>query len=239
MKDRFRNQKRWIAPLLAAIVISAVGEIATAGNMAFHLIKPIVFGGAGAVGDNWTSIPYLNPYSGPPCTTPAGTSCAGAFCTQTGLPALRATIADLNPINGATTTVTCGTATANTLVLTPGRGFKIRETKAGGVSSIAIFGSHDPSLSITIPKPGTGDIGNLWFSVPYHTTAVSAEDLCLQAGLASLQSTVSRVNAVNGATTTVTCGTATAGTLQLVLGEAVKLRDADPNGPRTFIPGHF
>src|SRR5262249_3295948 len=143
---------------------------------------------------------------------------------------------------GAGNQVTCGTAAATSRPIFPGRGIKIR--RPGQVittdTSIIIVGSHNPSQSITVPDSGAGNIGLLWFAVPYHTTAVTAADLSLSSGLSpsgTFRATIQRLNAAPGGLTQVTCGTAAASTLNLVLGEAVSLRE--PNGPISFIPAHF
>jgi hypothetical protein len=222
-----------LAVVLIAAAMLVAGGVVTASNTGFKHNHALAQAGAGNIGSNWTSIPYFNPYGN-----------AGAFCNQTGLitsGGLRDTILDVNPATGAATSVSCGTAGANTLVLTPGRGIRIRRpTSVIGTTSIIIVGSHNPSLSITVPDSGTGAVGTLWFSVPYHTTAVTAADLCLSSGLTSsggLRATIQRINPTTGAATTVSCGTAAAGTLNLVLGEAVAIRE--PNGPISFIPAHF
>lgn len=220
-----------LAVVLVAAAMVVAGGVVTASNTGFKMNKPLALPGAGQIGSNWTSIPYFNPYGN-----------LGAFCTQTGLitsGVARDTITDIDPVNGAVSTVTCGTAAATSRAIFPGRGVRIRRP-TGQSGSIIIVGSHNPSLSITVPDAGTGSIGSLWFSVPYHTTAVTAADLCLSSGLTSTgvsRATIQRLNASTGAATTVTCGTAAAGTLNLVLGEAVQIRE--PNGPLSFIPAHF
>ena len=137
--------------------------------------------------------------------------------------------------------MTCGTAAATSRPIFPGRGIRIRRPSTiTTTTSIIIVGSHNPSLSITVPDSGAGQIGTLWFAVPYHTTAVTAADLCLSSGLTSsggIRATIQRLNAAAGTFTQVTCGTAAASTLSLVLGEAVAIRE--PNGPLSFIPAHF
>ena len=231
-----------VAVLAAALIIVVAGGFATASNMGFKLNKALsrpVTGGAADSGNNWLSIPFKNPYSGSPCTISG--VCYGAFCTQTALPALTTGLQDLDPNTGTTTNFTCGTAAANSRAITPGVGFRVRGNSVP--ASIIIVGSHDPAQVITLlatsaTKP---DQGNLWFAVPYHTTAVTAADLCTQAGMTALRATVRTVNASAGSGTTVTCGTATAGTLVLRLGEAARLRDSSIVAPavKTFIPAHF
>jgi len=220
-----------VAVFVIGAVMVAAGGLAVASNMGFKMNKPLyrpVAGGGGESGLNWTSLPYHGPYGN-----------AGAFCAQAGLPNLTTTIFVVDPVSGGTTNVTCGTASANNLQLVAGRGIRIR---GGSVpTSIIIVGSHNPSLPITIPAISTAgpNIGQLWFAVPFHTTAVNAQDLCLQAGIPNLGGTVRRVNAQAGSGTTVTCGTPSATAANLILGEAVKMATTAATGARTFTPAHF
>jgi len=83
-------------------------------------------------------------------------------------------------------------------------------------------------------------VGETWVSVPYHTTAVTANDFCTQAGIPSGQATIVRVAADTGVVTSGLCGFSTAN-YNLVLGEAVKFRrtSAGPCTRLSFIPAHF
>ena len=227
-----------LAVVLVAAAMLVAGGVVTASNTGFKLNKPLDPIGPGGLpakkGDNWTSVPYFNPY---------GTW--GAFCTQLGLitsgvATARDLLQDVDPTTGAAFQAVCGTSTTRPLVA--GRGIKIRRPGAiVAQTSVIIVGSHNPSMTVGAPQGVAGShVGDLWFSVPYHTTAVSAGDLCTQANLwvgTPPRATVSRLNASTGATTLVTCGTAAANALNLVLGESVLLRD--PHGPISFIPAHF
>jgi hypothetical protein len=200
---------------------------------ASEIDKPIVFAGAGQIGDNWTSVPYFNSYE-----------TAGGFCSQTGLTStglVRATILRIDPVTGAATQVSCGTSAANAMALVPGQGIRIRQPDvAGAPTSIHIEGSHDASVSITIPDAGAGNIGSTWVALPYNSTAATAEDLCTQSGLTStgiLRATVLRVDPVSGASNQVSCGTSGASAMSLPVGEAFRVRE--PNGPITFFPGYY
>jgi hypothetical protein len=228
---------------LAVVVVAAAmlvaGGVLTASNTGFKLNKPLepidtTVPIAAKAGDNWTSVPYFNPY---------GTW--GAFCTQlglitSGLATARDQLLETDPNTGANFQSACGVNTTRPLV--PGRGIKIRRPSSITTqTSVIIVGSHNPSMSVGGPQGVAGShVGDFWFAVPYHTTAVSAGDVCTQAGLwAGIvpRATVSRLNPVTGATTLVQCGTAAANALSLVLGEAVLLRD--PHQPISFIPAHF
>ena len=224
MRDRtvFRVAS-WIVAVVMACGVASASEID----------KPIVFAGAGQIGDNWTSVPYINSYE-----------TAGGFCEQTGLTStgvVRATIVMVDPVTGDSTQVACGTSSADALALIPGRGIRIRQPNvAGAPTSIHIEGSHDASVSITIPDAGAGNIGNTWVALPYNSTAATAADFCEQSGLSStgvIRATVLRVDPVTGASNQVSCGTSGAAAMTLPIGEAFRVRE--PNGPITFYPDYY
>jgi len=228
-----RNKSRLtLAVVLVAATMLVAGGVAVASNTGFKINKPLVVGGAGQIGNNWTSIPYFNPYGN-----------GGTLCTQLGLISTgitRAVLLKTDASTGVSSSANCGTAAAGTFAWTQGQGIRIRNAGTGAPTSAIIVGSHNPAATITIPDAGTGSIGNLWFGVPYHTTAVSAADLCASIGMTSAgvsRGSVGRLNATTGAFTSANCGTAAASTLTLVLGEAVRLRE--PNGPMSFVPAHF
>ncbi len=225
-------QRHWILPVLATILIATTGGISVAGNMAFHLIKPIALVGTPTnSGKNWTSIPYLNPYTG-----------IQDFCRKTGLVStglFRTTITTLNYNNPTEGYVSyaCGAPNQDTPLI-PGKGIQIRQPPgAGAPTSIVIYGAHDPTVAITLQA------GRLfWYSVPYHTTAVTADDLCREAGLTSSglsRAQVTRLDGSAGNYYTYSCGTgpSSISNFHLVLGEMVQI--SEPVGPKTFIPDHF
>jgi hypothetical protein len=235
---------------ITAMVVLA-GGMAVASNTGFKINKSLPPAlpapGNPNAGNSFLSIPYFNPYGN-----------FGSFCTQTGLISIginRATGQWVNPTTGVTSApVTCGSAGANALTigflptsaLTPfaaGLSIRVRNTPlsvAGTPTSIIIVGSHNPSLSVTVPKSGVG-FGDFWFMIPYHTTAVTANDLCLSSGFTSSglsRATVARLDPTTGVTSApVNCGSAGAIAFNLTLGEGIKFRE--PNGPLTFVPAHF
>jgi hypothetical protein len=230
-----------VVGIAVAVLIVVAGGLATASNMGFKLNTQIVTHPSpipgGLLYRNWVSVPYNNPYGN-----------AGAFCTMTGLNSsglVRATVAQIPAGDtGIPSTQTCGTATANAMTLIPGAGLQVTNPN-GGLTSIIVVGSHNPTLGITVPDaPTTVPTGNFWFSVPYHTTAVTMNDLCLSAGLTSSglpRAAITMLTRAQAGTTGVpssaTCGTSTAANTNLELGTFVQIRE--PNGPKTFIPAHF
>jgi len=209
------------------MAITTAGGLAVASNMAFRLRMPIVFAGNGNIGNNTFALPFLNPYG-----TAAGL-CSALGLTSTG--AARGTIATLNPTTGGISQGTCGSASANTLVLRPGECVVVRQPNtANAPTSVLLVGSHDPSLTITIPPAGNGNVGTLWYSVPYHATAYNMNDLCLQAGMTPFGATCQWLEP-NGIWHQATCGTLPAKSSVAVIQLGQCLRCRDPNGV-TFTP---
>jgi hypothetical protein len=227
---RVKSTRLSVAVVLAAVVIIlAAGGVAVASNMGFKLNKPLVANTATS-GQNWVAIPMNNPY---------GT--IKNFCTQTGLPsalATTATITAINPVNNLPTTVTCFAAVAQ-LLPNDCTGIRVSVPPSAGLGSIIIVGSHNPGKTCGIPA-NTAASGQFWFSVPYHTTAVTLKDLCNQIGMASsLASTGqgTRINATNNLPDTRTCFSGTSTGLNLVLGEAIRL--LNPTAIPSFTPAHY
>src|SRR6267154_189223 len=204
MLTRSRSRVRMLVAACSGLVLAWAGFAIAASNMGFRAVKPIVLAGSGQIGNNWTSLPYRNPYTN-----------AGVFCQKVGLTTglFKASITVLNESTGGFSTVSCGSSQANALTLVPGKGIQIRQpSTTGAPTSILILGSHDNALSVTIPDAGQGQIGNFWFSVPYHTTSATAADLCQDAGLSTglFKASITRLDASTGGFTTVSCGTSQA-----------------------------
>jgi len=226
--NKVKSLRLSVAVVLAAAVILAAGGAAVASNMGFKMNRALV-GNTSTSGQNWVAFPYNNPYS-----------TIKNFCTQSGLPAAltsTATITTINPVNNQPSTVTCFSAAAQ-LLPTDCTGIRVT-LPPNTVSSIIVVGSHNPTRSCALPANTAGS-GQFWFNVPYHTTAVTARDLCQQMGLASsLTSTgqITRINAANNLADTRTCFSATSTGLNLVLGEAVRV--LNPVAISSFVPAHF
>lgn len=260
---RFKSHPM-VAVLAVAALILAAGSAVVASNMAFKFNKPLVLvpaGPANQTGNNWTSIPFNNPY---------GT--IGGFCTQTGLktgigatqittknynsppftnlagvcsnaPATHCNVdtdcpASPNPpgfcVEGLKT-YNCGTAGANGQSLIKGKSLQIRAT-TGTPTSIIIVGSHDPAASHTVLKNA-----DFWLSVPYHTTYVNTNDMCASAALTSTGVTRAQITRLNpgppASFQTTTCGSTTT-FYSLVLGEGLNVREPIKNSV-TFTPAHY
>src|SRR5712664_1582484 len=137
---KFKSIRMTVPVVLAAVIILAAGGGAIASNMGFKLNKPIVNAAlTAAVGDNWTSIPFNNPYGS-----------FGGFCNQTGRRTVVGSAARITKINPATnlpTTATCGTGGASAVPLpTDGTAILIEQpVNTAAPTSIIIVGSHDPA----------------------------------------------------------------------------------------------
>jgi len=235
-----RNKSRLtLAVALVAATMLVAGGVAIASNTGFKINKPLFVVPAGAgteAGNNWVSLPYFGPY------TNGNSLCAQLGLVSTGL--TRAGLLRLNP-NGLTTIAACGSAAnffTDLPAALPYQSVRIRNAGTGAPTSAIIVGSHNPALSVTVPDVGAGEVGNLWFAVPYHTTAVTAQDLCNQIGFVQTGLNRGQIGIHSGALPTgsftpISCGSAQAGTTNLILGDAVRLRD--PNGPFVFVPAHF
>jgi hypothetical protein len=229
-----RNAKSHLtmAVVLVAATMLIAGGVAVASNTGFKINKPLAVV-AGLAGQNWTSIPFFHPYGN-------GTGlCAQLGLVSTGV--VRGQLLKIDPVSGAALNVNCGNlAQTNGFTWFAGQGVRIQNGGIGAPTSAIIVGSHNPALSISIPDTGAGNIGTLWFSVPYHTTWITGADLCNSLGMTSTgvaRGSVARLNGATGALTPANCGSTQATSLILVLGEAVRLRE--PNGPISFVPSHF
>ena len=109
----YRNGSRFSAVVaMTAVMIGVVGGGAVASNMGFKLNKPLAFfqpppAPTTSVGDNWTSLPFSNPYTN-----------IGSFCSQLGL-------TSTGVIGAPRAMVSTTTAQATNLVL--GEAVRMRE----------------------------------------------------------------------------------------------------------------
>lgn len=226
---RLRNSN-WlkVAVAVTACVVLLAGDMALASNMGFKMNK-VISPFADATRENWVALPYRHPYVG-----------MQDVCAALGLTPNNAAskIRRIDPQTGITTSWDCG-AVGNSPCLqnaggscsgTPAEHVKraglivTNNVAAGGV----LVGSHqsNPPGSITLKPRGGSPIGDNYFSVPYHTTDVTFQDLCVDLALpgtsGAANGKVERRNAATGATTSWDCqaiGTAPS----LILGEAVRV----------------
>ncbi len=226
---RSKSLRLALPVFLVVVAILVAGGAAVASNMAFKLNKPLAApSGANAnIGKCWTSLPYFNPY---PTTRD--------LCTQLGL-ASTATLQAINPQTGVVSPLnqTCLGANTSPIALVSTRGVRVVATST--TPSVIIVGSHNPAQALTLyaPSGSNANIGKNWVSVPYHTTAVTQRDLCVQLGV-GVTGTISNINCITGTVNLpVSCTGATAGARNLVLGESVLI--TTPTQINNALPAHF
>jgi len=226
-----------VAVGLAIAIIVAAGGASIASNMGFKLNKQLFASSAagGQVGFNWISLPYNNPYGD-----------VRHLCDQLGLPG-NATVQTKQYIVGGANdgssqnaaVQVCGTCGATCGALVPGQGYVIHCPVATDPTpcpaSVIIVGSHNGGTQITLPKTSSGIAGDWYMSVPYHTTAITLNDICVQAGMNG--GLAKRLDASTGTTTSVTCPSPDAMTKNLVLGEHVQMRQSGFCSGGTAAPG--
>lgn len=218
---RHTSRHSVLAALLVVAVILVAGSAAIASNAGFKFNMPITVldGSGGLQGHNWVGLPYFNPYAS-----------RNDLCTACGLTNLTASITTIST-TGAVSQQQCSAAPAT---LVAGEGIRIIQP-GGGPGNCIIVGSHDPSLAINLPGPGaTAGAGKFWFSVPYHATATTRNDLCTQMGLSAATSFLLSIDPATGSVNQQQCGFAPGA---LVLGQALQVSAA--NGPLSFTPAHF
>lgn len=263
------GMKMALAALAAVVVMVSIGGVAMASNAGFKINMPFV------PGENYVSLPYFNPYATAQdlcdalglVNAPAGNAasirrfvspCDTADTAVCGTPAAAT-------YSMATTGVACPDCVGQACPTdVRGQLFDLI-LPAGNPASGIIVGSHDPTLQLTLPSvessirqppigPGgvgvaaAGGVQRLFFSVPYHTTAVNIADLCTQLGLTLAPlSEAASVTVFQPAPQTITCGTPAAAGRALILGEGLRVNNngCDPvtpsqcDGPITFTPAHF
>jgi hypothetical protein len=185
-------------------------------------------------GDNWLSLPDNNPY------TKANLLCQHLGMTSTGVNASRGSVSRLNATTGVfQTPYVCGTNTALAFVIPVGEAVRLRNS---ATSNGIVVGSDNPNNTIGLAPLGAPPIGDNWVSVPYHSTAVKASDLCTDIGLLSTgvntgRGTVSRLIASTGVfTTPYVCGTNTALAFTLNTGDGARIRTPVA---KSWLPSHF
>lgn len=220
MRTETHSRTRWLIAATATVAVLA-GALAVGSNMGFKANIPISNLSPVPKGDNWISLPLNNPYAK-----------ASDVCTQLGLSAGAGVVTRLNPVTGAPQSFTCGGPVFLAYALVQGEAIKIRNNNA--INGIVV-GSHDPTFVYNLVAATPVPKGDNWISVPYHTTAIKAADLCTDMGLAN-GAVVTRLNAVTGAPQSFTCGGPVFLSFSLTIGEGLKVR---PTVNRNWLPSHF
>jgi len=233
MRSGINSKSKWVIAATMAVAMVA-GGLAIGSNMGFKFNAQIVAGvGASPKFDNWLSLPDNSPY------VKANNVCTSLGLTSTGLNATRGVVSRLISSTGGFSNYTCGAATIGAFTLVKGEAIKIRNNVT--INSIVV-GADDPSNTIPIQAgAGASPKFDNWVSVPYHTTAVKANDLCTDMGLTATganasRGVVSRLIASTGGFSNYTCGAATIGAFTVTVGEGIKVRN---NAVKSWLASHF
>ena len=233
MKHGIQRSSKWVIAATAAVAVIA-GGLALGSNMGFKFNAQVfTTGGALPKGDNWLTLPDNNPYN------KANLVCQHLNLVSTGPNAGRGVVSRLITSTGVFQNYTCGANTA--LAFAPVQGESIKVRNPATINGI-IVGSDNPNN--TTPIVATGGAlpkGDNWVSVPYHTTAVKAHDICADIGLVSTgpnagRGVVSRLITSTGVFQNYTCGANTALAFTLVTGEGAKVRNPVA---KSWLPSHF
>ena len=224
------RHSNWSKLVVAAAVVFAVFlsiGVAQASNMGFKMNRVVqALGTPAPKGNNLISLPYKNPYS-----------TASDVCTALGLSTVapKGKIVQVNAQTGGQASYNCGDLGPFTLTQRVGV-IATNSTLAGGI----VVGSHQgsPPGNITLYGLGTpAPKGQNHFPVPYHTTAVNANDICLDLGV-PVGGKIQRTNAATGTVASYNCGDI--GPFALTLGESlvITFTGATINVPAGH-PAHF
>lgn len=218
MRLRLTTCTKVVAALaVAAVAVTAAGP-AHASNMGFKLNKVLTGQGAFPIGKNEVALPFKNPYV---------TSID--VCTQFALPA-GAQVQQINANTGSANSTTCPAGAPYNLLAKVG----IRILTPSTVNSIVV-GSDIPGSTVSLFPLGAFPRGQNFIPVLYHTTAVTAENLCGQFGLSG--GTIQTFNAALGSAASETCGGVDTN-VALRLGESVLIQ-TNSAVTLTATPAHF
>jgi hypothetical protein len=142
--------KRNVLLVLAAVAVLAIGSAAIASNMGFKIAIPLTAGAS-----TYVSIPYYNSYTdAASMRNDINTSISGTATVYNwnGTVWQRYAGGGLGQVN---------------FTITPGQGYQVVPAASG---NWIVVGSHNPSLALSFTA-GTSS----YVSVPYHTTATTAQ----------------------------------------------------------------
>jgi hypothetical protein len=169
-----KTRKKAIA--LAAGALASVGVL-LASNMGFRVPFTLLGPADSASGTNWLSLPYR--------TRPELQTAADLFADLGGGAAV-ASVSRWVPATG-TYQVYAG-APQDDFQLVPGEGVRVIML---ATVDYKIFGSHDPTRSITLLGPEDSLDGENWYAHPYNAQATTASQLTTELGAADVV-TISR-----------------------------------------------
>jgi len=231
------NWKSWVILGLAVAVLVTSGTLVMASNMGFKINKQLYNGYVASKAPksvNWVSVPYSSPYNN-----------MKALCNAMGTTSSVVTVYQLNASTGIGTSMTCNLSLTNTL--DAARGVRITNTSATLPPTNAVLvGSSDEAKALPTIYGGfvlaQSPKKENWISIPYHTTWIKAEDVCVSLGILAGQGTVIRINADPASSTNTIshpCGGTLVSNFSIVIGEAVDIRKTLVGDVVGKLPPHF
>ena len=234
--SRNMNWKSWAILGLAVAVLVTSGTAVMASNMGFKINKQIYNGYTASKAPkavNWISLPYSSPYNN-----------MKSLCNAMGTTASTVTIYQLNASTGLGTSMSCALSLATLLDST--RGVRVTNASTNPPTNAVLVGASDETK--TFPTIYGGFIlaqapkKDNWISIPYHTTAIKAEDICLNLGIGAGAGTVIRINADPASSTNTIshpCGNTLVSNFTVVIGEALDVRKTTAGDIIGKFPNHF
>lgn len=208
------GEMRLRACLALAILVGA--NVVIASNMGFKLNKTLTKT-SNTTNTNWVSLPYE--------WIPLATS--ETVCSETA-----GTLSQVGKYNESTDTITafsCG-GQSTPFDIVPGEAIFV--TPVTNNVSWIIAGSHNDTMTVTLKKTA-GRTNTNWISVPYHSTALSSQDICNQVPAAT---EIGKYNESSDTFTTFVCGGFDT-PFNLVVGEGIYIKVTTNNTQWT--PLHY
>lgn len=202
------------ACLVIGILLSS--NILFGSNMGFKLNKTLTKT-AGRTNTNWVSLPYFW----------IASATSDTVCTDTG-----GVVSEVGKYNESTdtfTTFVCG-GFDTSFNIVPGEAIFVKPTVNN--ASWIVLGSHNDTMTLTLKKT-PGRTNTNWVSVPYHTTAVTSQDICFQLSAAT---EIGKYNENSDTITTFVCGGFDT-PFNLVAGEAIFIKVTTNN--TLWMPSHY
>jgi hypothetical protein len=257
-----RSWKAWVVLGVAVAVFVTSGGFLMASNMGFKINKGLSRGNVGNtnIGVNWISLPYNNPFVTFRGLCAAFVA-QNAFVFPTPGPGAvnveQILISEPPFASGTARNVTC-LSCCLTAACVSGAGGNcdqplVQDASGGGIHGVRvrITGTTSPNSPTNIVMVGSSaetqnsaglfaptftntNINHNWISVPYHTTWLKANDVCVTLGATLTNSAVAigRIDPA-GVTTTFNCGASATLTANfgIVIGEGVRVLKTNTTFP--------
>jgi hypothetical protein len=265
--------KAWVVLGVAVALFVTSGGLLVASNMGFKMNKALARGAVTGtnVGVSWVSIPFNNPYGTFRGLCKAFVDQFGYSNALAGAITFDQILVNTVNVNGAARTVNCftccgdATCTKNPADVNCNHSLVQDGTVSGGphATRIRITGTAvtSPQNLILVGSSNEGqktpgmlapsvtntNISHNWITIPYHTTAQKASDICVALGatLPNSAIAIARIDQL-GATTQYSCGTSAtlANNFSIVIGEGIRITKSTTTFPPALpaggiVPAHF